>query len=235
MDFICEFADEHGYVPTVRETQRHIGNASTNGIYDIREILVRKGWIEKSYGKFRAMRILARPGPNDCPPRTPPRTVGSTTTVSGIQVVSYVTRGVPVVRQERVIDVVKISRHTLPTTRLFGLHPTAKLFGLRMDGASMVDDGIMPGDYVIVAEGAHRAKGGELVVVLLGETAVVKRIAFEDTCVRFSPSNAAMGLEPVVMKVKAFSASSIVGVVVGIYRKIQVADEEAVSRVIGER
>jgi repressor LexA len=217
MDFLCKYTDAHGYPPTVREIKHYIGNKSNNGIDDLTKILARKGWIKKPFRGSRAITILARPGSEDTPPRTP-QGEPVTAAPEGIRVVSHVTRDrFPLVRSERVIDVIHVQ-----------ILPFTNLFGLRMDDASMEDDGILTGDYVLVSESrCTSVKHADMVVAFLDDAAVVRRIFFEADSVRFSTANQVMGLEPVVMKKEEFSQPMIIGVVVGIYRKLNPRAEPA--------
>ncbi|MBT5873402.1 MAG: repressor LexA, partial [Candidatus Latescibacteria bacterium] len=86
------------------------------------------------------------------------------------------------------------------------------IFALEVNGDSMIGDGIMDGDYVLVRE-QPIAEPGETVVALLGEEATVKRFYRDKDRVRLEPANPAMG--PIIS-----DDVSIVGKVVGVFRKL---------------
>ena len=85
-------------------------------------------------------------------------------------------------------------------------------FVLAVRGDSMIDAGILDGDYVVVRP-QETALDGEIVVALVGEEATVKRFFKEDDHIRLQPENASM--EPIRTR-----DVSIVGRVVGVFRKV---------------
>jgi repressor LexA len=85
-------------------------------------------------------------------------------------------------------------------------------FVLAVRGDSMVDAGILDGDYVVVKR-QETAADGEIVVALVGEEATVKRFFKEPDHVRLQPENSTM--EPIRTR-----DVSVVGRVVGVFRKV---------------
>ena len=81
----------------------------------------------------------------------------------------------------------------------------------------MIDDGILDGDYVFVRK-QLQANSGEVVVVMIGDEATVKRYYPEGDSVRFQPANPSM--EPIVVRKRDFRSVNLLGVVVGVYRKL---------------
>jgi repressor LexA len=126
-----------------------------------------------------------------------------------IPIVGRVAAGQPILAQERVEDTVQVDSFLLGTNK--------KVYGLRVQGDSMIGDGILPGDYVFVKKQLN-AEDGEIVVAMIDDEATVKRVYFEGDRVRFQPSNPRMA--PIYVRDSDFRTTMILGVVVGVYRKL---------------
>jgi repressor LexA len=92
------------------------------------------------------------------------------------------------------------------------------VFALRVKGESMIEDGIFDGDYVFVKK-QLQANPGETVVVMIDDEATVKRYYPEGETIRFQPANASM--EPILVRKRDFKSVNILGIVIGVYRKLQ--------------
>ncbi len=145
--FIQRFSREKGYPPTIREIGEAVNIASTNGVRYYTTLLEKAGHLERSSKISRGIR------PIDRSPRS-----------SGIPILGRVAAGQPTLAEENL-------EGALEPDRVFG--DTAGLFALRVRGDSMIDAGILEGDYVVV-RGQERANAGEIVVGLLGDEATVK-------------------------------------------------------------
>ncbi|HET6610897.1 MAG TPA: transcriptional repressor LexA [Kofleriaceae bacterium] len=202
LDFITASIDERGYPPTLREIGLHFGIRSTNGVSDHLRALEKKGFLAREDLKSRAMRPARRL------PRPEPAPAMGDDMVS-IPIVGRVAAGEPLLAVENVSDTVKIDRFFVGGQR--------DVFGLRVVGQSMIEDGILDGDYVFVKK-TPTARRGEIVVAMIEGEATVKRFFPEADVIRFVPANAAM--EPIVVTKSAFRQVDIIGVVVGVYRKL---------------
>jgi repressor LexA len=100
----------------------------------------------------------------------------------------------------------------------FFLGAGRKVYGLRVQGDSMIGDGILPGDYIFVRKQLN-ADDGDIVVAMIDDEATVKRVYFEGDRVRFQPSNPRMA--PIYVRESDFRSTMILGIVVGIYRRLQ--------------
>src|SRR6266851_286009 len=92
-----------------------------------------------------------------------------------------------------------------------------KVFALKVSGDSMIGDGIMDGDYIFVRK-QLQASTGEIVVALIEDEATVKRYYPEGDRIRFQPSNPR--LKPIYVAREEFRETQIIGVVVGVYRRM---------------
>ena len=125
-----------------------------------------------------------------------------------IRVLGRVAAGLPIYAEEHVIDTVKIDRGLLKGGR--------EVFGLRVQGDSMIDAGILSGDYIFVKK-QLTANRGDIVVALIGDEATVKYYYPEKDYVRFQPANKAMA--PILVRSMDFRPTMLLGIVVGVFRR----------------
>ena len=92
-----------------------------------------------------------------------------------------------------------------------------EVFGLRVSGDSMIDAGILSGDYIFVKK-QSTADRGDIVVALIGDEATVKYFYPERDYVRFQPANAQMA--PILVRATDFKPTMLLGIVVGVYRRL---------------
>jgi repressor LexA len=214
--FIARQIDDAGYPPTIREIGEALDIRSTNGVNDHLKALERKGYLTRDPVKSRALiptdaakTVLgegARPGNVVSISKGIPR---PTSRLVEIPIVGRVAAGQPILAQERIEDTVQVDSFLLGTNK--------RVYGLRVQGDSMIGDGILPGDYVFVKKQLD-ADDGEIVVAMIDDEATVKRVYFEGDRVRFQPSNPRMA--PIYVRQSDFRSTMILGVVVGIYRKL---------------
>ena len=127
-----------------------------------------------------------------------------------VPVVGKVAAGEPILAQENITDHVRIDSVLLGDSG-------RKVFALRVSGDSMIGDGILDGDYIFVRK-QLQAGPGEIVVAMIEDEATVKRFYPEGDRVRFQPSNPR--LKPIYVSRDDFRETQIIGVVVGVYRKM---------------
>src|SRR5207302_1317055 len=99
-----------------------------------------------------------------------------------------------------------------------------EVFALRVKGESMIEDGIFDGDFLFVRK-TPSAGSGDIVVALIEDEATVKRYYPEGERVRFQPANSAM--QPIYVQKSQFRSTMILGIVVGVYRKMGAANGRA--------
>jgi repressor LexA len=205
LDFIRQSIEERGYPPTLREIGESMGIRSTNGVNDHLRALERKGYLSREDMKSRALRLVSRET------EPPPASVGSPgdENMLDVQVLGRVAAGLPLLAEENVIDTVRIDRMLVRGGR--------DVFGLRVQGDSMINAGILNGDYIFVRKQAS-AEPGEIVVALIGDEATVKYYHPEKDYVRFQPANDQMA--PILVRASDFRATMLLGVVVGVYRRL---------------
>jgi SOS-response transcriptional repressor LexA len=129
--------------------------------------------------------------------------------VVAINVLGRVAAGLPLLAEQNVIDTVRVDRMLVRGGR--------EVFGLRVQGDSMIEAGILNGDYIFVRK-QSTAERGQIVVALIGEEATVKYYFPERDYIRFQPANSEMA--PILVRATDFKPTMLLGVVVGVYRRL---------------
>jgi repressor LexA len=215
LDFITSSINERGYPPTLREIGEHFGIRSTNGVNDHLKALEKKGHLRREDLKSRAMRPTAMADVISLDAKRKMIDVSNVVAFGGdsdmldIPILGKVAAGQPILAVEQAQDTVRIDKV------LVGGH--TEVFGLRIVGESMIEDGIFDGDYVFVKKTAS-ARTGEIVVAMIEGEATVKRYFPEGDRIRFQPANSNM--MPIIVRRADFKQVDIIGVVVGVYRKL---------------
>jgi len=194
--FIQDCIQTAGYPPTIREIGEHLQIRSTNGVNDHLKALERKGYLTRQESKSRAL--------------VP---VGGESDMVEVPVYGRIAAGPGILAVEEVEDKVRVDR--------FFLGPHKEVFALRVQGDSMINDGIHDGDFIFVRK-QPKASRGDIVVAWIegapGAEATVKRYFPEGDRVRFQPANDAY--EPIYVSASEFRETQIVGIVVGVYRML---------------
>lgn len=192
LDVIHRSIEREGYPPTIREIGAKLSIKSTNAVNDHLKALERKGYLNRSESKSRAL--------------VP---VDTHEDMVEVPLLGRIAAGTPILAVENREDTVRIDR--------FFLGRSKEVFALRVVGQSMIGDGIHDGDFIFVRKQQHGATG-EIVVAWIDGEATVKRYYPEGDRIRFQPSNPAM--EPIYVAASDFRETQILGVVIGIYRKM---------------
>ena len=237
LDFVHEFQQQHGYPPSIREIGEFFGIRSTNGVSDHLRALERKGFLSRNGHLSRSLQIVRddmRPAPEtrfvpdgeeleneDVPVIARTTTTGRTLSLAHkapslqrgnavtVPVMGRVAAGQPMLAVEEAEDTLVVDSYLLGGP--------GEVFGLRVVGESMIDAGILPGDFLFVRK-RSTAQPGDIVVAMIDGEATVKRWFPEGDRIRLQPENAAM--KPIYVNRADFRAVDLLGTVVGIYRKL---------------
>ena len=201
LHYIRQSIHERGYPPTLREIGAHMGIRSTNGVNDHLRALERKGYLRREDMKSRALKLVEDALPANSRP--------ADDDLLEVRVLGRVAAGLPLFAEENVIDTIRVDRMMVRGGR--------EIFGLRVTGDSMIDAGILSGDYIFVKK-QSTADRGDIVVALIGDEATVKYYFPERDYVRFQPANAQMA--PILVRATDFKSTMLLGKVVGVYRRI---------------
>jgi repressor LexA len=219
LDFISASIVERGFPPTLREIGLHFNIRSTNGVNDHLKALEKKGHLRREDLKSRAMRPVLPDGSGEIVPlgrngrgvagTGEVQIVSTDDDMADIPILGRVAAGQPILAVEQATDTVRVDRV------LIGGH--REVFGLRIVGESMIDDGIFDGDYVFVKK-TPSARAGDIVVAMIEGEATVKRYYPEGDRIRFQPAN--QNMDPIIVRKADFKTVDIIGIVVGVYRKL---------------
>lgn len=216
LEFISASIVERGFPPTLREIGEHFNIKSTNGVNDHLKALEKKGHLRREDLKSRAMRPVLPDGSGEIVPMQRRamgtgnvQLVSETEDMAEIPILGRVAAGQPILAVENATDSVKVDRV------LIGNH--REVFGLRIVGESMIEDGIFDGDYVFVKK-TPSAHTGDIVVAMIEGEATVKRYYPEGDRIRFQPAN--QNMSPIIVRKADFKSVDIIGIVVGVYRKL---------------
>ena len=195
LDYIATTIQTAGIPPTYREIGDALGIASTNGVADHVKALVKKGYLQKTgNGSARGLRLMGAASP-------PAR--GDTISVP---VVGVVAAGTPILAEENYERTLHVDRSM---ARDGGV-----MFALNVRGESMIEEGILDGDTVVVRQ-QSTARNGDIVVALVNDEATVKFYFHEGQRVRLQPAHPTM--RPIY--VERSDSAAIQGVVVGVMRQ----------------
>ena len=200
-DYIKSYSARYGYPPTVRDIGKAVGLTSSSTVHAHLANLEKLGLLRRDPSKPRAIELLDR-ATRDARAAVS-GVIGRVAPTAGLPVVGQVAAGQPILAEENIEEYVAVP-------------PAAGgddgEYVLRVRGDSMVDAGILEGDYVVVRP-QETAGDGEIVVALVGEEATVKRFFRESDHVRLQPENQTM--EPILTK-----DVRVLGRVVGLFRSV---------------
>lgn len=189
LEYIKSQILERGFPPAVREICEAVNLKSTSSVHSHLETLEKNGYIRRDPTKPRAIEIL-----DDMFNLTRRET-------TQVPMIGYVAAGQPILAQENIEDYFPIPVEMLPNK------PT---FLLKVKGESMINIGILNGDYVLVQE-QSTADNGDKVVALIDDGATVKTFYREEGVIRLQPENDFM--DPIIV-----TDVTILGKVIGIFR-----------------
>jgi len=175
LDYISKNIEKYGYAPTLTEIAQYLGLSSLSTVHEHLAVLEKKGLIRRYKGAVRGIEVLDTLEDNE---------KKNNYGMVELPVLGFIACGEPI---EPYTD----PNATLPVDSSLVKHGD-KSFVLQAKGDSMVDDGILSGDYVVVKEQSMANNGDIVVAVLRNGFATLKRFYREATRVRLQPANSTM-------------------------------------------
>ncbi len=201
LKFVQKQIKANGYPPSVREIGKAVGLRSTATVHGYLNKLEEKGYIKREQQKGRTLKLLK--GGLDEKKSPTQKEVYSGKEMVEVPVVGKITAGAPILAVENITD-------TFPIPIDFV--GNSESFMLTVRGESMIEAGILDGDYILVRK-QNTAENGEIVVALIGDEATVKTFYKEKDHIRLQPQNSTM--DPIIVP-----DCMILGKVCGVFRKL---------------
>ncbi len=202
LSFIIQFQEQNGFSPTLREMADAMGRNSVSTMHAIIRTLVEKGYLQKVEGNTRTLKILKKDAIENI--------LGITSKALGpsisLPLMGFIAAGKP------------LEPHTDPeasfsvASNMISGKKTS--YVLQVKGSSMIEDGILDGDFVVI-EKTETANNGDIVVALVDDSlATLKRFYREGEKVVLKPANSQM--DPIYPR-----QVKIQGIVVSLVRKFK--------------
>jgi repressor LexA len=171
LDFISQFIQKHGISPTLQDIADAMNLSSLATVHEHLEILVKKGLIKRYQGAVRGIEVLDKK---------------MSKVLEGVElsVIGFIAAGAPLEAIEDPTDTISVAPSMLSGEK--------RAFVLQVKGDSMIEEGILDGDYVVV-EQQKTAIDGDIVIALLDNgLATLKRFFKESNKIRLEPANSTM-------------------------------------------
>lgn len=173
LDFITQFIQRYGFAPTLKEIGDSMGMNSPATVHEHIDRLRQKGYIKKLDGTARGLEVI-----------TNNYRSGATEAAVELPVLGYIAAGTPLEPYTDPNFYISVAPNMIS--------PSKAAYVLQVKGTSMIEDGIMDGDYVVIQH-QQDAQNGDIVVALLPNGfATLKRIYFEKERIKLMPANATM-------------------------------------------
>ena len=205
LKFIAKQIEKEGYPPSVREIGKAVGLSSTATVHGYLKRLEEKGYIRKENQKGRTLKLIKdENGENVAKKkRKEAKDFYASREMVEVPVIGKITAGEPILAVENVTD-------TFPIPIDFVGNSDSIMLTVR--GESMIEAGILSGDYILVRK-QNTAENGEIVVALIEDEATVKTFYKEKDYIRLQPENSTM--DPIIVP-----NCEILGKVIGVFRKM---------------
>lgn len=199
-EFILSNIAKFGYPPSIPEIQEKFSFKSPNAVQDHLEALERKSYISRRPYKSRGIEVLvhnmSKGNNNDKATEVP--------------IVGKVSAGNPILAQENIEGTLTVDKSLTERSR--------GIFALKVSGNSMINTGILNGDYIIVRQ-QQDAEQGDIVVALIEDEATVKRFYKDKTSHRIILQPANDNMESISID-PSYNKFVIIGKVQGVIRKV---------------
>lgn len=171
LDFISQFIQKRGISPTLQDIAEAMGLSSLATVHEHLEALVKKGLIKRYQGAVRGIEVLDKK-------------IGKALEGVELPIIGFIAAGEPLEAIEDPEDTISVAPSMLSDKK--------RAFILQVRGDSMIEDGILDGDYVVI-EQQDTAENGDIVIALLNNSlATLKRYFKEQSRIRLEPANSAM-------------------------------------------
>ncbi|MDR2196417.1 MAG: transcriptional repressor LexA [Coriobacteriales bacterium] len=183
LDFLAEFTAHNGYPPSVRQIGEAVGLSSSSTVHSHLNSLEAKGFIKRDADTARGLAIVGQEASDPASSASDPLR-----NIVMLPLVGQVAAGEPILAEQNVAETMALPAQIVGDS---------SSFMLTVRGDSMIEAGILDGDYVVVKEQAS-PNNGEIVVALIDDEATVKTFYREADRIRLQPENPTM--EPIYVR-----------------------------------
>jgi len=199
-EFILSSIDRFGYPPSIQEIQEKFSFKSPNAVQDHLGALERKGYVYRHPRKSRGIEVLVHVAEKE----------NDNSNVTTIPIVGNVSAGTPIFAQENIEGQLTVDKYLAKSPN--------GVFALRVEGDSMINAGILDGDYVIVRQ-QQNAEEGQIVVALIEDETTIKKFYKDKSSNRVILQPANDSMEPICVD-PSYDRFMIIGKVKGVIRKM---------------
>lgn len=194
LDFISQYIQVNGYSPTLQEIADAMGLSSLATVHEHLQALERKNIIKRYEGAVRGIEVVDN-------------SINASLSAVELPLIGYIAAGEPIEAIENDLSTVMVSPDMVSKSK--------RCFVLQVKGSSMIDEGIMDGDYVVLKQ-QDTAENGQIVVALIDEGFATLKKFFKESGgkIRLQPANQEM--DPIIVD---SNQVKIQGVVTGIVRR----------------
>lgn len=191
LDYVREYSDEYGYAPTFREIMDGLNYSSVATVAQHIENLVTKGFLHKRNNEARSIQLVEVDVDAD--------------KTGSLQILGVIAAGQPIMALDNPQETLQVPDFMIRSDTSYVL---------KVKGESMIDDGILDGDYVVVREHKVPRDGDVIVAMINGDSATLKRFYREGDRIRLQPANSTM--DPIYVDNR--QDIEIQGIVTGVIR-----------------
>ncbi len=192
LDFIMKVTEENGYAPSQHEIAKHFGFTSLGTVQNYLVRLQRQGVLSKTWNGKRTLQALTKPPTGES---------------LELPLLGKVAAGRPI---EAVM-----AGETIEIPPMMHV-PGSNMFALKVQGQSMIEDGILDGDYVVIKK-QDTAINGQTVVAMINNEATIKRFYKKGSQIELHPANSQM--TPIIVGEEERAQFRIEGVLAGVIRQ----------------
>lgn len=194
LEFISQYIQINGYSPTLQEIADSMGLSSLATVHEHLQALERKGIIKRYEGAVRGIEIVDP-------------SVNASLNVIELPLIGYIAAGEPIEAIENPLATVMVSPDMVSKSK--------RCFVLQVKGSSMINEGIMDGDFVVLKQ-QETADNGQIVVALIDDNFATLKSFYREKNgkIRLQPANEKM--DPIIVDADSVK---IQGVVTGIVRR----------------